>query len=165
MRVEIATNSIEKINGIKLAFSRYFKIKESSIEIINMKVDSGVPEQPFNEETYLGALNRVNTLIENSEKADYYISCEAGIEEFFGKYLNVQVVCIYDTSAQEYFFGKSAGWQIPSIDIEIIKKNNLDNYLKKKGITSIEQLLGKDYSRSKAVLEATELALACKKLL
>ena len=165
MRIEIATNSIEKINGIKLAFSRYFNIEESSIEVSNKKVDSGVPEQPFNDETYIGALNRVNTLIENSEKVDYYISCEAGIEEFLEKYLNIQVVCIYDVNENEYFFGKSSGWQIPSKDIVMIKNSNLDNYLKNKGITSIEQLLGSNFSREKAIAEATELALACKKLI
>lgn len=165
MRIEIATNSIEKINGIKLAFSRYFNIEESSIEVSNKKVDSGVPEQPFNDETYIGALNRVNTLIENSEKVDYYISCEAGIEEILEKYLNIQVVCIYDVNENEYFFGKSSGWQIPSKDIVMIKNSNLDNYLKNKGITSIEQLLGSNFSREKAIAEATELALASKKLI
>ena len=165
MRIEIATNSIEKINGIKLAFSRYFNIEESSIEVSNKKVDSGVPEQPFNDETYIGALNRVNTLIENSEKVDYNISCEAGIEEFLEKYLNIQVVCIYDVNENEYFFGKSSGWQIPSKYNVMIKNSNLDNYLKNKGITSIEQLLGSNFSREKAIAEATELALASKKLI
>lgn len=79
MRVEIATNSIDKINGIKVAFTRFFNIEESQIVFHCEKVNSGVSEQPFNEETYQGALNRVNTLIENSEEADFYISCEAGV--------------------------------------------------------------------------------------
>jgi len=96
MRVEIATNSIDKINGIKVAFTRFFNIEESQIVFHCEKVNSGVSEQPFNEETYQGALNRVNTLIENSEEADFYISCEAGIEEFMGQYLNVQVICIFN---------------------------------------------------------------------
>lgn len=47
----------------------------------------------------------------------------------------------------------------------MIKNSNLDNYLKNKGITSIEQLLGSNFSREKAIAEATELALASKKLI
>lgn len=160
MRVEIATNSIDKINGIKVAFTRFFNIEESQIVFHCEKVNSGVSEQPFNEETYQGALNRVNTLIENSEEADFYISCEAGIEEFMGQYLNVQVICIFNKKTQSYLWGKSAGWQIPSSDIEEIKTTNLDAYLKRKGITSIEKLLGPDYSRTQLITVATELALS-----
>ena len=164
MRVEIATNSVDKFNGIKVAFTRFFDIEESEIEFHCQKVDSGVSEQPFNEETYQGALNRVNTLIENSEEADFYISCEAGIEEFVGQYLNVQVVCIFDQKNQAYFWGKSAGWQIPSNDIETIKKTNLDCYLRNKEITCIEELLGTNYSRAQFISEATELALQASKI-
>ena len=165
MKVEIATNSIEKINGIKLAFSRFFKVEESSIEFFFKRVDSGVHEQPFNEETYQGALNRVNTLIKNSEKADFFVSCEAGIESFMDNYLNVQIVCIYDNESKNYLWGKSAGWQVPTEHIERIKNNNLNNYLLSEGITCIEELLGPDYSRAKVVAQASEFALASKKLL
>ena len=63
MRVEIATNSIDKINGIKVAFTRFFNIEESQIVFHCEKVNSGVSEQPFNEETYQGALNRVILLL------------------------------------------------------------------------------------------------------
>ena len=165
MRVGIATDSAEKIRGIKSAFSRFFKIEEDEIEFFHQKVDSGVSEQPFNEETYEGAFNRVNTLIEKSEKADFFISCEAGIEELFGKYFNVQVICLFDSKKQRYLWGKSSGWQIPSEDIEIIKNIDLDDYLRKKGITCAEDLLGADYSRAESIAQATEFALASQKLL
>ena len=159
MRVAIATDSKEKIKGIKSAFSRFFKIEEDKIEFFHKKVDSGVSEQPFNEETYEGAFNRVNTLIEKSEKADFFISCEAG------KYFNVQVICIFDFQKQRYLWSKSSGWQIPSEDIEIIKNVDLDDYLRKKGITCAEDLLGADYSRAESIAQATEFALASQKLL
>ena len=160
MRLKIATDSSDKIRGIRVAFSRFFQIEEIDIEVIHQKVSSGVPEQPFDEETYCGALNRVNAIINSEDVANFYISCEAGIEEFMGIYLNVQVVCIFDTNSQSYIFGKSAGWQIPSKDIEVIKESNLDNYLRNKGVSSIEEILGADYSRANAVAQATEFALA-----
>ena len=163
MKVGIATNSIDKINGIKQAFTRFFQIEGIDVEVIHRSVDSGVTEQPFNEETYLGALNRVNNLID-LENADFYVSCEAGIEKFLGRYFNVQVVCIYDKKTQGYSFGKSAGWQIPSDDIEVIKNINLDTYLRNKGFNCLEDVLGQNYSRTNAIAQATEHALASKAL-
>lgn len=165
MRVAIATDSAEKIKGIKSAFSRFFKIDVTEIEFFHQKVDSGVSEQPFNEETYEGAFNRVNTLIEKTGKADFYISCEAGIEEFFGKYLNVQVICIFNSKKQKYLWSKSSGWQIPTKDIEVIRNSNLDDYLKSKGIKCAEDLLGTDYSRAEVIAQAAEMALASQKML
>lgn len=161
--IMIATNSVDKINGIKLAFSRYFQLEKTEIAIVHRAAKSGVPDQPFNEETYQGAKNRVDTLIPINT-FDYYVSCEAGIESVLDLYFNVQVVCIYDNKKKRYFFGKSAGWQIPLKDIELIKKDNLDKYLRDKGYTCLEDVLGQGYSRENAVMQATEHALATMKL-
>lgn len=163
MEIAIATNSTEKISGIREAFFRFF---EKDISVLHIKTDSEVSEQPFNEEIYVGAKNRVNNLIKRIEKdVDFYISCEAGIESFMGNYFNVQVVCIFDSNAQTYLWGKSAGWQIPSKDIQIIQESTLDNYLRQKGISRIEQLLETENSRKSAVEQATKLALCSSKLL
>ena len=162
LKVAIATESPEKVNGIKNAISRLFCMKESEIEFYSSSTESGVAEQPFGDETYQGALNRVKYLKSKIQGFDFYISCEAGIECACGQYFNVQVVCIDNNSS--IFWGKSSGWSIPPEDIEIIRKENLDIYLRKKGISSIEELLGMSYSRSAAVAQATELALASGKL-
>lgn len=164
LRVAIATSSQEKVRGIKEAISRFFNMKESEIEFYSKSTESGVSEQPFGDETYEGALNRVNRLRKEFPNMDLYISCEAGIENAFGHYFNVQVVCIFEAKSQVFFWGKSAGWSIPTEDIEIIRNNNLDSYLRGKGITSIEELLGTSHSRRASVSQATELALASGKL-
>lgn len=164
MKVAIATSSPEKIAGVKCAFLRFFHMKESEIEFFFRKIESGVPEQPFNEETYEGALNRVNGARKVFEEMDFYISSEAGIENAFGQYFNVQVVCIFDSKSQTYFWGKSAGWCIPNEDINEIRQSNLDSYLKGKGITRIEELLGASNSRGAAVAQATEFALSSGRL-
>ena len=164
LKVAIATRSAEKIAGVKDAISRYFQVKESEIEFYSESVGSGVSEQPFGDETYEGALNRVNGVRDTIRGMDLYISCEAGIEKAFGKYFNVQVVCIFETKSQMFFWGKSAGWAIPTKDIEVIRNSNLDSYLRGKGITSIEELLGTSHTRRAAVAQATEFALASGKL-
>lgn len=164
LKVAIATRSAEKVFGVRDAISRFFEVKESEIEFYSESVGSGVSEQPFGDETYEGALNRVNGVRNEIPGMDLYISCEAGIEKAFDQYFNVQVVCIFETKSQMFFWGKSAGWAIPSKDMEVIRNNNLDTYLRGKGITSIEELLGTSHSRRAAVAQATELALASGKL-
>lgn len=165
LKVAIATASDEKIKGIVTAFCREFQLKESQIDVFCTPTASEVSNQPFDAETYLGAQNRIDNIKSLKDGVDYYVSCEAGIESFLGQYFNVQVVCIFETKTQRYLFAKSAGWQIPSIDIEIIKNSDLDSYLRGKGIQRLEDLLGESYPRSKMVSQATELALASKRLL
>lgn len=164
LKVAIATTSAEKIEGIIKAVSRFYNLELSEIEIYSMSVESGVPSQPFGEETYEGALNRVNSIRKKFKVMDLYISCEAGIEKNFKQYFNVQVVCIFESKSQSYFWGKSFGWSIPSEDIEFIKNSTLDKYLRGKGLNAIEELLGTSNSRSSAVAQATEVALASGRL-
>lgn len=164
MKIAIATKSADKISGIKNALSSFFN-KETTIEYYAISVKSNVSDQPFDSETYEGALNRVNNIRNELPDMDYYISCEAGIENTFGQYFNVQVVCIFENKSQMIFWGKSAGWSVPTDDIEIIKNDTLDTYLRGKGISCIEELLGPSCSRSAAVAEATWLALASRKLI
>ena len=110
-------------------------------------------------------MKRVDNIRKKIKEWDYYVSCEAGIEGYNENYFNVQVVCIFETKTKKYLLGKSAGWQVPSEDIETIEKINLDKYLKGKGFRNIEEILGTSYPRSESVAQATELALASKKLL
>lgn len=161
MKVAIATTSSEKIRGITEGFNRFYNIE---IDVTFQKVESGVSDQPFGYDTFKGALNRVNQIMKAQPDCEYYVASEAGIEIFGNLFFNVQVVCIYDTKSQRYLYGKSHGWQIPSTDISIIKEGNLDIYLRNKGVTSIEELLGPEFSRSETIAQATELALASTRL-
>lgn len=164
LKVAIATSSNEKIKGIKEGISRFYGLGQSEIQLYSKSTESGVPSQPFEDETYQGALNRVNIIKKEFSGMDLYISCEAGIESAFEQYFNVQVVCIFENKSKKIFWGKSSGWTIPSEDIEIIKSDTLDTYLREKGISCIEELLGTSNSRSLGVAQATELALASGKL-
>lgn len=77
------------------------------------------------EDTYQGAYNRIDNIKKQYEKifkeqnivVDYYVSCEAGIddtnkviidEKLMNLYSSEQVVCIYNEKQDLYSFGKSS---------------------------------------------------------
>ena len=174
----IATTSKDKIDGIRKAFRQYLPEEEFEIKIYSSKTESDVPNQPFGNDTYQGAYNRINNMKEKFKEilkeqgidVDYYVSCEAGIDDtnkavVNGKittiYASEQVVCIYNPKQDSYSFGKSSSWTIPEEDIEEIKNKDLDQYLKKRGCTGLQEVgNGKYGTRSDAVMEGTKSAIA-----
>lgn len=166
MKIAIGTKSEDKIKGVIEAFLDFYKIKADELEVFYQSVNSRVPDQPYNEEIYIGAKNRVQALKEifKNERIDYYIACETGIEDFNGDYFNIQVVCVENKNGQQ-LMGKSSGWQIPTKAIEKIKQTDLDIYLRSLGINSIQDVLGEKFSRDKSVCEATKYALTSENLL
>lgn len=174
----IATTSEDKIEGIRRGFLEYFPKEEFEIKIYSGKIESGVPDQPFGNDTYQGAYNRIDnikkqygkTFKEQNIVVDYYVSCEAGIDDtnkvmIDGKLINLyaseQVVCIYNEKRNLYSFGKSSSWTIPEKDIQEIKETNLDQYLRTRGCTKLQDVGdGKYASRSIAVMEGTKSAIA-----
>ena len=176
--IVIATTSDDKIEGIKEAFLKYFSAEQYEIKIYSSKAESGVPEQPFGNDTYQGAYNRINNVKEKYEEklkkkeiiVDYYVSCEAGIDntnkvlkdgQYVPIYVSEQIVCIYNPKTDIYSFGKSSSWNIPQEDIKEIEDTNLDQYLRKRKCTGLHDIGdGKYITRKDAVREGTESAIA-----
>lgn len=176
--IVIATTSNDKIEGIKEAFLQYFPESEFEIKIYSGKAESGVPEQPFGNDTYQGAYNRINNIREKYEtvlkeqgiSADYYVSCEAGIDDtnktiIKGKvtsiYASEQIVCIYTPKSDLYSFGKSSAWTIPDDDIEEIKSTDLDQYLRRRHCSGLHDVGdGRYISRKEAVRQGATSAIA-----
>lgn len=78
--VVCATTNPAKIQSVLLAFTHIFG--DDSCEIESVIVDSDVPEQPFgNQETKLGAQNRIDHARALKPDADFWVAIEAGIDE------------------------------------------------------------------------------------
>lgn len=101
MKVLIGTKNPGKIEGAKLALSNFFK----DFEIEGIKVPSNVPDQPVNEDTYNGAKNRVDNLIEyakeNSLDIDYFLAVESGICNLYGTWMIVNFAVVKDKVGYE----------------------------------------------------------------
>lgn len=130
MKILMGTKNPGKIEGAKQAFEKYF----DNVEIEGIKVESEVPNQPFDEEILTGAKNRVKNLRKyarnNKIKADYFIASEAGITDSLGDWvaINLAVVENYDGLQS---VGISQGFPIPNKYIDEIKETELGTVMDK----------------------------------
>ena len=174
----VATMSEDKIQGIKEGFLQYFPEEIFEIRVYSSKTESNVSEQPFGDNTYQGAYNRINNIREKYEEiinkqaidVNYYVSCEAGIDDtnkvlIKGKltpvYSSEQIVCIYNPQNDSYCFGKSSSWTIPPEKNKKIEDTDLDQYLRNMGYTELREVGNGNYiTRKQAITEGTKSAIA-----
>jgi len=101
MKALIATKNSGKIESAKKALEKYYE----NVEVEGIPVPSDVPEQPVNDQICQGARNRVKNLKayakENNIEADFYMSAEGGIHNFFGMWENTNLVVIEDANGTE----------------------------------------------------------------
>ena len=121
IKILIGSNNKAKIEGAKLAFEKYF----SDFEIISKDIQSGVNEQPINDEILLGARNRIKGLKKlNLKYFDFYISSEAGLISIGDLFVNINMGVIEDINGYESI-GTSQGFMVPKSRIEEIKSKSL----------------------------------------
>lgn len=130
MKILIGTENKGKVEGAKEAFEKYF----SNIEIIGVKTNSDVSDQPVNDDIYLGAKNRVQNLIkyskENGIDADFYIAVESGITDKLGKWIITNIAVIKDKNGYESF-GTSSGFPVPDKYVNEIIETELATVMDK----------------------------------
>lgn len=124
MKVLIGTKNPGKVEGAKRALEKYFQ----DIELIGVKVESNVNEQPVGIETYKGAVNRVNNLIkyakENSIKADLFLAIESGLTSELGFWAITNIAVIKNYKG-ETGIGSSASFPVPYKYVDDIKTKTL----------------------------------------
>ncbi len=78
-KIVIASNNPVKISATLIGFRRMFP--DTDFETVPVSVPSGVSEQPSTEnETLLGAQNRVKQAMAVVPKADFWVGIEGGVE-------------------------------------------------------------------------------------
>ena len=78
-KIAIASHNPVKINAVLNGFRRMFP--ETNFETLSVSVESGVSDQPSTEnETILGALNRVKNAMVALCEADFWVGIEGGVE-------------------------------------------------------------------------------------
>lgn len=93
MKIGVTSENRLKVNAVINAYS----FMKPSLEVIGCSTTSGVGEQPVNEQTLLGAKNRIADVSNRVDGLDRIISIENGIFQEDGRWLDKAVVVIYDT--------------------------------------------------------------------
>lgn len=134
MRVAAGTKNPAKLKGIKAAFEKFF----DKVVVVPLDVDSGVPSQPFDDETIMGAINRAKNAYR--EGFNFSVGVEAGL--FKNKFslsgcLDFQVACVFN--GEKYTIGFGPGFEYPKKVIkEVLKGREVGEVME--GITGIKDL-------------------------
>jgi len=114
MKILIGSQNPVKIEAVKDAFTLFYK----EIEVIGISVNSNVPAQPVNNQTFEGAKNRALELQKiNSKKdlqANFFIGIEGGIQENYGRWFAFGAVCIINNK-EKISYGTSAHFELPEL--------------------------------------------------
>lgn len=121
MKIVIGTTSELKIRSLKEALKRF----DIEAEIISLKTDSKVSNQPFGyEETILGAKNRVKQCREEINP-DIAIAVESGLIKLDGSYFDI--ACVYALSKDGVeSMSFSSAFLTPEWIIDEIKEKNTE---------------------------------------
>ena len=77
MRIHVGSLNPVKINAVKRMFAYVFPDRD--LDVVGVDVHSGISEQPFDEETLSGALNRARQALDDAELA---VGIEGGLIQY-----------------------------------------------------------------------------------
>lgn len=116
-KVLIGSENSVKIESARQSFSRFFK----PVEINGLPANSGVPAQPFNEETFTGAKNRAQHVKRiNDEQclnANFFVGIEGGLLQLYSRWFQFTVIYILDQQHRESF-GTTGLYELPNWIVE-----------------------------------------------
>jgi inosine/xanthosine triphosphatase len=118
VEVLVGSKNEVKVGAVRQAFEGVLPNNDWTVE--GMEVNSGVSEQPLDEqETVIGARNRANALKEQA-KADYYVGIEGGLIHSAGQWMECGWVVILDNKNNEGI-AASAKMMIPEKVYEFLR--------------------------------------------
>lgn len=109
MKIIIGTKNIKKAQLVLSVFQNEFANEQITLE--NIDINSDVPNTPWEEQTYNGAINRAKNLSTSNVDYDYYIGLETGLAERYGNLFEEAWCCILDKQGRK-FIGFSSGYVI-----------------------------------------------------
>ncbi len=151
--VNVGSKNPSKIRAVEKVFKKIFKFE---IRVISFEVDSGVPPQPFEDDTIRGAINRAKKALGGG---DYGVGIEAGLfwndvaKEYFDK-----AFCAVIDSYGNFTYGYSGGFVYPPKVIEMVKSGMEVGVAIEKisGIPDIKKKQGAIGFLSKGLINRTE---------
>ncbi|MCD1295361.1 inosine/xanthosine triphosphatase [Methanocella sp. CWC-04] len=152
MRIAVGTNNPVKVNAAENVFSSVF----GDVTVDGINVPSGVPSQPFGNDTVKGAMNRAKNAYE-SGRYDYGVGIEAGLFDIEGYVIDVQYCAIFD--GQWTTIGCGSGFEYPSLVLdEVLSGKEVGEVMSKfTGIDDLGKKMGAIGYLSNGMLDRTRL--------
>jgi inosine/xanthosine triphosphatase len=120
IKIIVGSENPVKISAVYFGFKKFFE----EFDVLSRKADSGVAQQPFENDTFTGAENRAESLrkLNHSEnlEADYFVGIEGGISRIFERWFAFGCICIKNRSGRTAF-GTSPHFELPESMIEKIR--------------------------------------------
>ena len=114
MNISVGSDNPVKTEAVRSVMERIF----GDVRISPVKVDSGVPEQPFGDETYKGAVNRARAAMNGN---DLSVGIEAGVFELYDGLYDIQHCAVLDRNGT-VTIGMSSGFRYPDEVADLVRK-------------------------------------------
>ena len=120
IKIVVASQNPVKINTTEIGFAKMFP--DEIFEVRGVSTTSGVSDQPMgDEETFQGAINRVENASKLSPNVDYWVGIEGGLKETKGEMEAFAWVVIRSKEGKEGK-GKTGTFILPQEIVELIKQ-------------------------------------------
>jgi len=154
MRVVVGSLNPTKIEGVRRAFNQFF----DDVIVKGVEVNSGVGNQPFNNDVVKGAINRA---INSFQDCDFSVGIEAGLfslKKTLTGYIDFQVAAIYNGKRITIGFGP--GFEYPPVVVdEVLKGKEVGEIMDEiTGIKNLGEKTGAIHFLTKGVIPRSELA-------
>lgn len=122
MKLILTSTSEVKVRAVREALS---EVGWSSIEVAPVKASSGVSEQPFGDETLVGARNRILSAKLIDSSGDLYTSIENGLFTAGPKYFD-RAIIVVQTRTTEVIF-ESIAVEFPARYVEEARRRGFNS--------------------------------------
>ncbi|MEI8270021.1 MAG: inosine/xanthosine triphosphatase [bacterium] len=165
-KVIVASENPVKLKVAEKAFFAVFPNEQ--FEFIGIKAESGVPDQPIEEETRIGANNRLSFIKEKYPIADFWIAQEGGVFLDKGRLSNRAWIVVSDrdnfiaeSSTSNYFLPKKLEEYIKDgLEQGAANDKFFNTINSKQGLGAVGCLTDGIYDRTEYYLQPAVIALS-----
>jgi len=153
LRVRIGTDNPLKVEAVRKVLSKVY----TKVDASGVKVETGVPPEPKEDEVIRGAMNRASAAIGD---ADLGVGIEAGLlwDDAVHWYFDVQYCAIVDSSGMATIGHGPGFWYPPQVMEQVDKGKTVNEAMKKlTGIDSIGRQMGAVGYLSKGLIDRASL--------
>jgi inosine/xanthosine triphosphatase len=155
MNVAVGSLNPTKIEGTRQAFSQYFDL----VNVRGVNVKSGVENQPFDDNTIEGAINRA--IKSYNKDYDFSVGVEAGLFKFKGTitgYIDFQIAAIFNGEKTTIGFGPGFEYP-PSVVDKVLEGTEVGDVMEElTGIQGLGESFGAIHYLTGGIISRTELS-------